>query len=69
MVVVFNGVNMALHKGGRGAPEREVRGTSGNSKIRNLAVGDIVYESYLWTVTLDNAERGCRGTYHGRTPA
>jgi len=46
LVVVFNGVNMALHGGGGGTLGREAGGTSGNTEVRNLAVGDIIHESY-----------------------
>ena len=50
LVVVFNGVNMTLHKGGRGALEREAGGTGGDAKVRNFAIGDIVDESCARTV-------------------
>ena len=46
LVVVFNGVDMTLHGGGGGTLGREAGGASGNTEVRNLAVGDIVHESY-----------------------
>ena len=49
LVVKFNGVDMTLHDGGRGALEREARGTGGNTEIGNLTIGNIVYEACVWS--------------------
>jgi hypothetical protein len=50
LVVMFNGVDVTLHDGGRGALEREARGTGGDTEVGNLTIGDIVYESCVWAV-------------------
>jgi hypothetical protein len=69
LVVVFNGIDVTLHGGSRGALQREAGGTSGDTEVRNLAVGDIVHESCVRAVRWENTEHGCRSTYHGRTRA
>ena len=45
LVVVFDGVDVTLHEGGRGALERDAGGASGDTEVRNLTVGDIIHES------------------------
>ena len=50
LVVMFNRVDMTFHDGGRGALEREARGTGRNTEVGNLTIGDIVHESCVWVV-------------------
>jgi len=47
LVAVFNGIDVTLHDGRRGALERESGGASGDTEVRNLAGGDIIHESCM----------------------
>jgi len=49
LVIVVNGVYVTLHSGCRRALERGAGRASGDTEVRNLAVGDIVHESCAWT--------------------
>ena len=44
-VIMLDGVNVASYGRSRGALQREARGASSDTEVRNLAVGNIVHES------------------------
>ena len=44
-VIMFDGVNVAPHGGSRGVLQREAGRASGDTEVRNLAIGNIVHES------------------------
>lgn len=50
LVVVFNGIDVALHCRSRGALQREARGADRDTEVRNLAVGNIVRKSCVRAV-------------------
>lgn len=50
LVVVFNGIDVTLHGSSRGALQREARGASRDTEVRNFAAGNIVHKSCVQAV-------------------